>query len=107
MKNASWVALLGVVVIAGGCGKVDNPVAPTDSTPPSGVRALVASGAQLDSAILELWIRTASSELVVVHPAEQPWQESSVTWNNMDPWVSSDVVGLFAAFAPGSMRMNS
>jgi hypothetical protein len=107
MKHASLViAALGAALIAGGCGSQGNPIGLTGNSQPAGVRALVAAGAQLDSAFLELCVRVPGGELVIVHPVDQSWLESTVTWNTIGPWVSPFVIRTFAATDSGMVRVN-
>jgi hypothetical protein len=107
MKITSLIlGALCLAAVAGGCGVHENPAALGTGSSPTGIKGLLATGAALDSAFLELCVRKPGGELVVVHPVEQRWFEPTVTWNTIGPWVSPFVIATFAATDSGTVRVN-
>ena len=99
------VTTITLLIIASCGGRQDSVSSPVPATE-TGVRALLASGARLDSAHLLLQVRQPGGEQIVVHPPDQPWLESAVTWNAVGPWVSPFVIATFAAVDTGQIKVN-
>jgi len=89
---ATWSVLI-VGLTAAGCGTNEVSTGPD----PSGRTnyGVLPSGVVVDSAHLMVHVRHAAGLMIVVHPQEKAWDESSVTWNDIGAGVSPYVIGTF------------
>ena len=89
---AAWSVLIVGLTVAS-CGTNEVPTGPE----PSGRTGygVLPSGVVVDSAHLMVHVRHAAGLMIVVHPQETAWDESSVTWNDIGAGVSPYVIGTF------------
>lgn len=95
-----------VTILIASCGTRQDPVSASSPASISGVQALLASGARLDSAHLLLSVRVPGGEQIVVHPAGQPWFESTVTWDDAGSGVGPFGIATFAALDTGTVKVD-
>lgn len=64
-------------------------------------------GARIQSAKLTVHVtNTSGGQVYRLYPVPQAWDEVSVTWNNLMPWVHSPVLAEFAPSALGSYELD-
>jgi hypothetical protein len=95
-------ALVGLAVF--GCDNVLGPASPAEPNRSSG--GLLPTGARLDSARLVLHVSQANGQWVIIHPATAAWDEATVTWNSVGPWLSPFIVGSFTARDTGWISLD-
>ncbi len=97
------------VLLAAGCSTSQNPTEssaipngkPDISTKSLATTIELPEDAEIQSAMLNLYVAAPSMQSVNAHRVTGPWEETSVTWNSFGGAFASDVEASFVSNVPG------